>query len=366
MHHLKNISVALAILLPGSLPALATKINTGGKGGAYHSKFCGALKKGLDKAHFNYECATSKGSADNINHVRNNPAQIGFSQFDVFALEVSRNVGTNPYHMIRSDIARECLFMVTKNTDLDNFGQVSARAKNTHFILPPRGSGSTATFDFLRQLDPEGLGLANNITYAKSTKEALKMALDTDDGSVALFVQFPDPNNERFKLVNKLGGHFVPVIDRNILRQQVGGKKIYYAQETGVSNRILWKKGDRVVTACTPLVLFTGTPGLLPAGQTRLDQEDLIQTVESMAITELLPKKGFLSSFWERTKSLSADGLEKILNISEKAREAAAPAIFKAKELGKSALDKAKEKALKMRQDAAERETDRALKDAGK
>ena len=41
------------------------------------------------------------------------------------------------------------------------------------------------------------------------------------DDTVSLFVQFADPDNERFELVRKLGGHLVPVIDRTILRQEV-------------------------------------------------------------------------------------------------------------------------------------------------
>ncbi len=366
MPHFK-IALSIATVLAITSPfALASKINTGGKDGAYHSKFCGFLKKGLDKAHFDYQCTTSKGSVNNLDRVRQSPSQIGFAQFDVFALEMSRNVSSNPFQLIRSDIARECLFMVTKNTDTDNFGQISANAENIRFILPPEGSGSVATFDFLRQLDPYGLGLASNITYAKSTKEALELALDADDGSVALFVQFPDPTNERFKMINKLGGHFIPVIDRNILRQQVGGKKIYYAQETDVTNHKLWKKGTKVVTACTPLVLFTGNPELLPAGQSRLDQDDMIQTIGAMPITDLLPKKGFLSSFWAKTKSLSADGIDNLLTISEKAREAAAPSLEKAKNLGKSVINKAKEKAQELRENAADRAADRALKSSEK
>ncbi len=363
MHYLHKIFPILAILLCSSA-AFASKINTGGADGAYHNKFCTPLKKGLEKSHFNYQCAASKGAVDNLKRVREKPAQVGFSQFDVYALEISRNAGTNPFKMIRSDIARECLFMVSKNIDMDNFGQVSAHAQNTHFILPPEGSGSVATFEFLQQLDPDGLGKARNITFAKNTHDALKMALETDDGSIALFVQFPDPNNERFKMIHKMGGHFIPVIDRNILRQQIGGKKVYYAQETGLTNPILWKKGVRVVTACTPLVLFTGNPELLPAGQSRLDQEDLIQTIGALPISELLPKKGFFSSFWERTKSLPADGIEKILTLSEKAREAAAPALKKAKDIGKKAVTTIKNKALEMRQKAAGSDADRASKQA--
>ena len=65
-------------------------------------------------------------------------------------------------------------------------------------------------------------------------------------------MQFADPDSARFALVGKLGGHFVPVIDRTILRQEVDGQKIYFAQETQVENAHWTKAGRKVVTACTP------------------------------------------------------------------------------------------------------------------
>jgi hypothetical protein len=41
-------------------------------------------------------------------------------------------------------------------------------------------------------------------------------------------VEFPDPENRRFKLVRVEGGHFVPIVDREVLRQQIGGHKVYF------------------------------------------------------------------------------------------------------------------------------------------
>ena len=60
--------------------------------------------------------------------------------------------------------------------------------------------------------------------------------LEGDDNTATLFVQFPDPDNARFKLIRQAGGHFVPVINRDILGQQIGGEKVYYAQETEIAD----------------------------------------------------------------------------------------------------------------------------------
>src|SRR4029450_1370491 len=102
-------------------------------------------------------------------------------------------------------------------------------------------------------------GKAKTVTNAASADDAIREALSGDD-TVSLFVQFADPDNTRFDLVRKLGGHLVPVVDRTILRQEVGGKKVYFAQETQVENAEWIKSGRKLVTACTPVVLFTGNP----------------------------------------------------------------------------------------------------------
>ncbi len=322
--------------------AHASKIHTGGARGAYNGDFCPPLAKELETAKFNYKCALSLGSNDNIGKVKANPDDLGFSQFDVFALNASKQYPAQPFHVIRNDIARECLFMVTKNKELLSFGDVAARAADLHFVLPPQGSGSASTFDYLRRIDPEGLGRALDVTYAESTDIALKKALAGDSKSVALFVQFPDPNNDRFKLIAKEKGLFIPVIDRNILRQTIDDQKVYFAQETDVSNGKFWKKGAKVTTACTPMVIFTGNPKLMTDNDQKLDHKDMISTVNDIPAEKLLPKQGFFKKMWSKTRALSADAVDKMMVASEKAREKAAPM-----------LEKAKEKALELKEKAA-------------
>lgn len=323
---------------------LATPINTGGELGAYHSKFCPLLTQKLGKAQFDYSCTTSQGSRENIKRVTSAPSELAYSQLDVFALENVMRGGQDLFATIRTDIARECLFLVTKNKDFTNFGEISSIASELHFILPPEQSGNTGTFEFLQQIDPEGLGLAKNVTYTTNTDRALDEVLESSDPlAITVFVQFPDPDNARFRKIVEKGGHFVPVIDRNILRQEVSGQKIYFAQETEIANAGWVKKGIKVVTACTPMVLFTGAPERLPEGKDRQDQKDLIKTVNAMPLDALRPTTGFFTQLWKDTKSLSADGLEQMLDASEKARKEAGPMMDKAKEMSKQALEKAGE-----------------------
>src|SRR5262249_33944777 len=163
-------------------------------------------------------------------------------------------------------------------------------AGGLRFILPPANSGSVGTFQFLRSIDADGLGKAKTVTHAASAEEAIRETLSADD-TVTLFVEFADPEGEHFGLVGKLGGHIVPVTDRTILRQEVGGKKIYFAQETQVEESQWTKSGKKVVTACTPLVVFTGAPERVQGEQAKKDHEDLIRTVSALKSGSLVPEE---------------------------------------------------------------------------
>lgn len=338
-----SLAVSVAFLSSASL-VHAANINTGGKNGAYHGQFCPLIKSALTKAQFKYRCKTSKGSRANIRRVTGEPKDIGFAQMDVYALETRLEGAQAIFKTIRSDIARECVFIVSKNKEFTNFGQIAANASKLHFILPPEQSGSTGTFEYLQNIDPQGLGRANTITYAKSTEAALDRVLSGNDkNALTLFVQFPDPNNARFKKVSEAGGRFIPVIDRNILRQEIGGKKIYYAQETQIANSNWIKKGVKVITACTPMVLFTGTPDRISEVNDSKDHKDLIKTLAELPVKQFQPKVGFFSKLWRQSRELSGQGVDKMLEVTEEARKAAGPMMEKAKENAKPMMEKAKE-----------------------
>ncbi len=357
--HLPSLALGSALLfgtallagsgLAVSQAAAAGQIHTGGKSGAYHTTFCPRLKKVLRNAHFPFTCQTSEGSLANIARVKDVPDDIGFAQLDVFALDRAESGISAPLKSMRTDLARECLFLITKDRSLENFGDVSKRADQLTFVLPPTESGPAATFRFLQKIDPDGLGRATKVTHAASTMDAIEKAMTAKRGTVALFVQFPNPDNARFKLVNAMDGHFIPVIDRNILHQTVDGHKVYFAQETLVTHPKFWKQGTRVVTACTPIVIFTGNPDHFPPGQERVDQQDMIRTVKAAPRTQLLPEKGMLKSIWSETKSLSASALARVLEAAEKAREAKLPSLGeiteKTRQYSREALEVTKEAA---------------------
>jgi len=325
-----------------ALPADAAEVNTGGPGGAYHASFCPALTEQLRLAQFDYRCTPSGGTRENMERVLADPRQLAYGQLDVFVLESRQLKAETSFAIARQDDVRECVFAVTRNKEVTNYGQLAAYADKVRFILPPAGSGSAGTFQFLRGIDADGLGRAKAISNAASTEDAIREALSADD-TVSLFVQFADPDNARFDLVRKLGGHLVPVIDRNILRQEVGGKKIYFAQETQVENADWIKQGRKLVTACTPVVLFTGHPDRVQGEQAKKDHEDLLRTIGDIKPGSLMPQESLFQRLVKRTKELSAVSTEKVLEATEEARQKARPYTEKALETAKETVEQAKQ-----------------------
>ena len=340
----------IALLIPASM-ASANQINTGGAQGAYHTTFCPALETQLSRSKFDHKCTPSEGTADNMSRVAADPRQIGYGQLDIFALEAPALGGTKTFTKLRGDDVRECVFAVTRNPEITNYGDIAVNAPRLRFILPPKTSGSAGTFRFLQQADTEGVAKAKSVENVANADEAIKLALSADD-TVAFFVQFPDPNNARFKTIQAQGGHIVPVLDRAILCQQVDGQKVYFAQETQVLNAKWMKSGQKVVTACTPLVLFTGTPDRVTNDKARQDHKDMIATVQALKVDALLPREGLFSKVWRRTRELSGQSVEKLVQMSETAREKAQPMMERAKELGGEAMEKAREAAEKAKEAA--------------
>ncbi|MCH9807321.1 MAG: hypothetical protein K0U74_06300 [Alphaproteobacteria bacterium] len=338
--HVTSLCAAAATLaLIATMPASAQNvtINTGGESGAYHGQFCPALTKKLEKAGVTGQCKTSDGTTDNMQRVADAPEQLGYGQLDVLALKAGQFGGPSSFSRLRMDDVRECIFAVTKDKSLENYGDVAVRSDELRIVLPPEKSGSAATFRYLQKIDPYGVGRASDIIHAADTDEAIKIALSSDK-TVALFVQFPDPDNARFKLASKKGGHIIPVIDRTILEQRVDGVPVYFAQETQVANANWLSSGTRVVTACTPLVVFTGPNDAIKDDAARATHAKVSSTLRGLRGEDLLPTASLFARVLKRTRELTATGAEKFVDISEKARAKSQSVFEKAREAARKAV----------------------------
>jgi hypothetical protein len=362
------LALAAAVLAAHFAPASARQINTGDATGAYHADFCPLLAGQLRLAQFDYACAGSSGTRENMARVAADPLQVGYGQLDVFALE-SRKLDPGLLTLVRQDDVRVCLYAATRNKQVTNWGELAAHAGSLRFVLPPESSDSAATFAFLQGIDPDGLGRAGSVAHVASVEEAIREALASDDAA-SLLVELPDPGSRPFEIVRARGGHLVPVIDRAVLRQAVGDRKVYFPQEVEIESAGWTRSARKLVTACTPLVVFTGRPERVAEGPARRDHEDLIRTAAALKPADLLPEASFLGQALKRTRELSASGTERAVVLAEKARMRAKPyadkAMEKAREVGDHArqaaerageaakpyVDKAKEAAQKAYEEA--------------
>jgi hypothetical protein len=259
-------------------------IYTANEKGAYQTLFCPPLRAELAiNGAGGYECTPTRGTLDSLNRLLQHPTDIAFGQLDVYANE-SMERGRK-LTLVRTDIACEGLWMVTKNPELKNYGAIQGLARGIHFILPERTSGSAPTFAFLQKNDPTGLGQVpeTNKRFVNGATEVLNETAASKNGDVGFFVQFADPENHNIKLIAEKGLTVIPVVSDQILEQNVNGQAIYRAQEFNL------RLGAAAVrTTCTPVVAITGAPetvGNANAGR----QRKLIQTVKGIPAEKLLP-----------------------------------------------------------------------------
>jgi hypothetical protein len=357
------LAIVFAVALIGT-PAEANRINTGAADGPYQVSFCPVLAQQLQLAQFDYACTPSTGTRENLERVLSDPRQLGYAELDGFVLARKQLAAEAAFSIVRQDDVRQCLYAVTRNPELTNWGELAANAQRLRFILPAATSDSSASFQFLRSIDPSGVGKAKEVRHTPAIETAIREALSAED-TVSLFVQFPDPDSEPFPLINELGGHIVPVIDRSILRQEAGGRKIYFAQETQVERPEWVRSARKIVTACTPVLLFTGSASQVTPDKARKDHEDMIRTIGALNASALLPEEGMLSKLLKRSKELSAASTEKVLAATEEARQRARPYTDKAMETARETAEQAKEAAARA-SDAAKPYLDKSKEAARK
>ncbi len=260
-----GVAAAALVLALGAFPhkSFATSIHTAEEGGTYHSRFCPVLAEQLAHSEFAYSCEASAGTAENIRKVLTSPADIGYGQLDIFARLLQDADDAESLVTIRSDDVRQCLFAVTKRRDLQSFGDLSARAPELHFYLPPRESNSNGTFALLQQIDPDGLGKAGN----KRTRRARRTPFTRPSRR-----KMPSHSSWSFPIrriaASSLCGWRAATSCRSSTAKCCASRSVATrstsVQETQVANADWLTSARKVVTACTPTIVFTGSPEKSP------------------------------------------------------------------------------------------------------
>jgi hypothetical protein len=302
-------------------------INTGGDKGAYHTLFCPPLPPALSNAYFSgYKCTPSMGTLENIDRGIKYPTSVGFVQLDMFAYEaVKRAEEFKRLAVIRSDIACEGLWMVTKNPDLTNFGHVLGLARRIPFILPAQSSGSAASFAFLQTIDPEGLGRVpeSNKRYVADATAVINELASGTNGAVGFFVQFADPENANIKTIAEKGLKVIPVVSRDILRTKLNGQGVYQLQMFTLRTGGLFVKAREETSACTPVAIITGAPTAFGGERDKVDdQKDMIQKLRDVPVEKLLPQDSRISSLMKSIVKIKDAAAEELAALVERTRQA--------------------------------------------
>lgn len=304
-------TVSALCISTGAFAEEPVKIFTGSSSGSYNQAFGPAIANILKGSFFESTVVPTQGTSDNIARVVSDPTAIGVGQVDVIA---SSNANVS---VIRQDIAKECLFAVTRNPKITSWTQVVNNSSRIRLATAGQASGSNGTLGNLITIDPNLAAITNHVTYnAEGAVGAVKSVIE-GKSHVAFFVQFPDQNNAVFKLASDNRLSFVPVVDRSILRFSVNGITPYEASNISFV-------GEKFVTSCTHTAVFTGNRSSFAVGTPeRKDQDDKIATIMSANENDFRPSEGnfaWLRTAWNSAKRVTGSALASVVDSADKVR----------------------------------------------
>lgn len=319
-------AILVALVVPVSAQQHA--IYTGSEAGAYNSTFCPPLPSVLSKSYFaGYRCQPSGGTLDNISKVLTNPTDVGFVQLDVLARQMQEKPDlAKQISIIRSDIACEGLWMVTKNPSLKTYGDILGQ-RRIPFILPGQNSGSNASFQFIQTLDPNGIGRSQNIKYVNDTATVINTVAAGADNAVGFFVQYADPENANIRLMQEKGLTIIPVVTREITNAKVKDQDVYQVQSFNLKSGGIFSSAESQVTACTPVAVITGNPDNGKTPNDKDNQKDLIEALAKVPSKDLLPVEPRLAKLLSGIHRVTGSALNEMLAAADKARDAASKAM---------------------------------------
>jgi hypothetical protein len=314
--------LAIVIGLGVAQSSHADQLLTGGSTGAYFNDIGPKVHTVLNSALFRYPLKGGKGSVGNFEAIIENPLVVALGQADVYAL-MNRE---NPGQVISIPTGvRECLFAVTSNAGIageregDGWGNMMSLASRMRVALPGQGSGSAKTFEYIQSINDK-LAKAKKITNYESTSAAIK-AVAFDQADIAFFVQMPDTRNALFKTIKERDLQWIGVGDRTMLKQEVGGNKIYAIDTVPVEET--WGgfgAPKTLTTTCTQVFVMTGDPARndVSDAETLRDQVELL--TQSQA--EFEPDADWYVKMVGKIKTVSASASEKLLQAVDKASDA--------------------------------------------
>ena len=281
---MKKLLLSSLMLLAITPPLLAAEIQigAGGASGEYTNTIVPAISEALKKQGMSAKAVVSAGSQENIDKVMSGEFQVGLSQLDVAALNMTKEKDPDENLILMGKISPEALFCaVKKDGKIKSYADLTDKQEQPLKVsVGGEKSGTAKTFSYIMKLDPD----LKAIEF--SDKEDVDAELDrlaSGRRDLVCFVMMPNPDNTRIKRVMESQDLAFISIDKPIFtKAEVSGVKVYNIAEVPVSGGffglnqkkiktlVTWT-GVVVNTAKTPkdvqkaLRDIVGKPDLLPA-----------------------------------------------------------------------------------------------------
>lgn len=286
--------------------ANAQVLSTGGANGDYYGKYGPPTADVISKAAWNpggVKLRVSQGTPDNMQYVLEHPSDFGFAQGDIFFGKATEAPYAGKLRALRTDIGNEVVIAVVTpaiyNLSEGQWASIAAHASRVKFATSSESSGPAATFKLLQQLDPDGLGKAENVHYfpGSSGMDDAIGAVANGTANVALMVQAANPENERFKRIAAAGLKIVPVLSSGMRTFQAPGFGRVYNMCTNVDVGV----GKPFDTACSPIVLFTGSAN---------SDEQMLQDVTKASVGDFAPHESAFARIWHSVKRATSETMD--------------------------------------------------------
>jgi TRAP-type uncharacterized transport system substrate-binding protein len=275
----------------------AVKIGAGSTAGEYYNTIVPAISAALKKQGYSAVPEISAGSQDNIDKVMTDTLPAALTQLDIAALNLTAGKDPEEKLVLIGKIAPEALFCAAKKGGhIMSYADLTDEQENPLKVsVGPEKGGTTGTFKYLMQIDPDLKPEHITLVHKENTKMELNRLL-SGRRDLVCFVMTPNPENELIQKVVASEELLFIEIDKSVFAQvEINNNRVYDIMEVPVGKGILGFKTEKVKTLVTWVGLVVNTKvandKLLNALDSVVTQEDLLPADTLAAKSKALLKE---------------------------------------------------------------------------
>ena len=275
---------------------------TGGEKGDYYRFFAPPVMDLLDKGWAQVPKAESPGTPASMDWVLTHQKSYFLAQGNVYADLVTNDPKyTGKFKLLSANkgLGNEVLLAIindgTMRRSQGSWKAIAVHAKQVRIVTSSKESGPGRTLLWMMQKDPEHLGKGSPV-YMDSVDAAIE-AVATGKADVALMVQFPNPENPRFKMIAEKKLNIIGIIDESFRSLEIpgGGPAFTICEDAAVGPNVT------VTTVCTPVLVATGATN---------DNQDVAKDFAKVTAADFMPKDTGFAKFWKAVKVRGGDAWE--------------------------------------------------------